>query len=80
MRWLQIGNSALGVVGRIFPVSREVETEMPAEARLLRTEEIVHMLRQMSLRICSGAVLALIALIFLSNLTHATTQTNGKDG
>jgi hypothetical protein len=38
------------------------------------------MLRQMSTRIWSGAVLALIALIFFSNLTHATTQDNGKDG
>jgi hypothetical protein len=38
------------------------------------------MLRKMSLRIFSGAVLALIAPIFFSNLTHATTQDNGKDG
>src|ERR1700693_101122 len=64
----------------IFPVSRKAETEIPVGATLLRTEEIIHMLRKMSLKICSGAVLALVVAFLFSNLTHATTQDNSKNG
>jgi hypothetical protein len=57
-----------------------VETEIPVGARLLRTEEIINMLRKMSFRIFSGGALMLVSVFLFSNLTHATTQDNRKDG
>jgi hypothetical protein len=67
------------VVGCIFPVSRAIKTEIPVGAILLRTEGIFHMLRKMSSRICTGAVLLLVAVFLFSNFSHATTQDNSKN-
>jgi len=38
------------------------------------------MLRKMSFRIFSGGALMLVSVFLFSNLTHATTQDNRKDG
>jgi hypothetical protein len=68
------------VVGRIFPARRKAETEIPAGARLLRTEEIIHMLHKMSSRVCAGAVLLMMAVFLLSNRGDAATQNNSNNG